>query len=122
MEHTSTSLLSAIKQNPICFPSPKTSHLTDPNQLLEAQKELIEGFNSLIESLYKIGNVEHTNDWDLYATIKLNSGQEIHSATGYPELAIQGDKLVIQIEDEDDGKDPNTYIPLQDIATISISD
>lgn len=120
---TSVILLKSISNNPLTFPQLSNHYSQDPKSLLESQTELISGYNNLLQALYQIGNVEHSCDWDLYAIVKLNSGQEIFSATGYPDLVIQGDKLLIQIDDEDEsgeGQDPNQYIPLSDIATISI--
>ena len=130
MEHTSVLLLEVLEKNPIMF------DLTDPNvfwgsenpqYVSESREELIKGYNAFLDTLYAIGNVEHTNDWDLSTKLTLRSGETIYSGTGYPEIAIQGDKLLLQIWDEDtdqpdeDGKDPNIYIPLEDILTISVS-
>jgi len=98
--------------------------------------QIISLCNLIIDGVDELGDIEHSNDWDLSVSIHLNNGDIKNSFPGYPSilwghlssdeqmeglLYIEegGEALNIMImEDGIDGAEKEILIPLKDISAI----
>lgn len=97
-----------------------------PGQPL-CNKWAIQQLTQSLNLCYALGELEHENGWDPYLTINFfnpetKSIQQLETASGYWELKLQGDNLLIQ---DDPYKFSNGSefhsIPIADIRSIQVS-
>jgi hypothetical protein len=78
--------------------------------------DMVKAMKAFLETIDKLGWVEHTSDWDPYLIIKLGDGTVLKTLSGYfliTQLPENTDHILIEAPDLDDLEDEYLSMPIE---------
>ncbi len=96
-----------------------------PEDDLEQRKKLITLYKTWLDMILKLGEFEHSSDWDPASIIILNDQTRIGDEPGYEVFSISGDNLLLEHPNEngespDEDEDCYYTIPIMDIESVGV--
>lgn len=94
--------------------------------LINGDKERFTVYRNTLNAILRLGDVEHTGDWDPWLKITLADGTIIETETGYPEMddhKTLEDTIIIMVRNHLDNWEPlEKHLSISDIKSIEVFD
>ena len=100
--------------------------LCEGDYLINGDKERFYAYRNTLNAILRLGDVEHTGDWDPYLKITLADWTIIETETGYPDMddhETLEDTVIVYIENPNpDGEAIPKNINIRNIESIEVFD